>query len=63
MLTFVSAPLSLLLLPRILHASPRLAKILVDLVVWYVLAAPPEFVIEEAGAQRVSSQAFSIAAF
>ena len=51
MLTFVSAPLPFLLLPRILHASPGLAKILVDLVVRYVLAAPLEFVIEEAGTQ------------
>lgn len=51
MLTFVSAPLSFLLLPRIRHASTGLSKILVDLVVRYVVAASSEFVKEEAGAQ------------
>ena len=51
MLPFVSATLPFLLLPGIRRGSPDLAEILVDLVVRYVLAAPSEFVKEDADAQ------------
>ena len=49
MLPFVSAPLPLLLFSGIRRGSLGLSEILVDRVVRYVLAAPPEFVKEEPG--------------